>query len=105
MRRTQRIAHNDIEVGFYKGEIIVATVPEYQVRLGLRGLQNCLVVHPGKDHQALSHIRLVLLSLLYRAVVQIQVRQGSEALHRLGAQVAVRHRVAQGCQPHALVHQ
>jgi len=90
---TQRVHDRDLEVRLVEREVVVAAVPQHHVGFRLRLLEDLCVVHARVDDRARSHVRLVLLTLLDRALVQIHVRHRGEALHRLRGKIAVGHRV------------
>jgi len=93
-----------VEVGDVERQVVVAAVPQHDVRLGLGLAQDGPVVDPGVDDDPGVDVRLVLLAFLDGAVVPHEVRVGLEALAGLRSEVAVRHRVADrhDTQPHRL---
>ena len=69
----QRVRDDDVEVGLVERRVVVAAVPQDDVRLLLRLRQDVAVVDAGVDDRAADDVRLVLLDLLDRAVVLLEV--------------------------------
>jgi hypothetical protein len=91
---SQRIDDDDEEVRAVEREIVVAAIPQDDVRLGLGRPQDLGVVHPGVHHSTGVEVGLVLLALLDRRPVEREVLVRREALDPLALEVAVGHRVA-----------
>ncbi len=92
-----------MQVGTEQWQVVVASVPEDDVRLLLGLAQDGLVVHAGEDDPAGIEVRLVLLALLDGGVVPREVVAAGEALHALGDEVAVGHGVTDDHRPVALL--
>ena len=92
---TMRIDDDDVEVGLDERRVVVAAVPEDDVRFLLRRAQDALVVDAREDEVALGEMRLVLLALLDRRVRCLEILIALEPLYRLFRQIAVRHGMAQ----------
>jgi hypothetical protein len=92
---TQCIDEDDVEPRRYEGPVVVSPVPDDDVALALRALEDGRVIHSGKDHPACVHVGLVLLALLDRALPGIEIATSREALNALLRQVTVGHRVSQ----------
>ena len=103
--RPQRIRDDDAHGRPVEREVVVPAVPEQDVALRLRLRQDVGVVDAGVDDRAGRDVRLVLLALLDRGLVAVEVLERRVALHALGVQVAVRHRVPHRDDPLARVLQ
>jgi hypothetical protein len=88
-----RIDDDDVQVGLDERRVVVAAVPEDDVRFLLRRAQDALVVDAGEDEVPLGEVGLVLLSFLDRGVGRVEILVALEPLHGLLRQVAVRHGV------------
>ena len=89
----QRIDQTDQEVGPQEGQVVVASVPEDDVRLGPRAPGDALEVDSREDDSTRRDVRLVLLALLDRAAPRVEVLERGESLHRLRCEIAVGHGV------------
>jgi hypothetical protein len=89
-----RVGHDDPQVGFEKRRVVVAAVPDDDVRLLLGRGEDRRVVGACVHDDAVVDVRLVFFTLLDRAVVQREVVVAREPLHGLLGQHAVGHRVA-----------
>ena len=99
------VRHHDLQPRPVEGQVVVAAVPDDDLRLLLRLGQDGPVVHARVDHAARRDVRLVLLPLLDGAAVPVQVLHDREALDALPRDVAVRHGVADRHHLAALVAQ
>jgi hypothetical protein len=90
---SERVDDHEVQVGPQEGEVVVAAVPDDDVRLGLRLLEDRRVVDAGEDDAAGLQVGLVLLALLVGAAGLLEIRAAGEALHPLGGEVAIGHRV------------
>src|SRR5205085_7223872 len=61
---TMWIDDDDVQIRFDERRVVVAAVPEDDIRLALGCTQDALVVDPGEDEVPLRDVRLVLLALL-----------------------------------------
>jgi hypothetical protein len=78
--RPVRVDDGDVEVGLVERRVVVAAVPDDDVRFLLGLAEDRLVVDAGVDDVARGDVRLVLLALLDGALVLIEVLDGGEAL-------------------------
>jgi len=93
------IDQGDVHVRLIERGVVVAPVPEEDVRLRLDGFQDSVIVDAGEDHAPVGDVRLVLLPLLDRHLVVDQVLLGGEALDPLVQEVAVGHGMAHHSDP------
>ena len=93
--RPVRVDDDDVDVRLDERRVVVASVPEDDVGLLLRLIEDLRVVDAGKDQISLGDVRLVLLALLDRRVGRLEVLVALEALGDLLRQVSVRHGVAE----------
>ena len=84
-----------MQVGLDERRVVVAAVPEDDVRFLLRRPEDALVVDACEDEVALREMRLVLLTLLDRRVGRLEILVALEPLYGLLRQIAVRHGMAQ----------
>ena len=89
------IDNDDQEIGTDERRVVVASVPDDDVRFLLGRTEDALVVDAGEDEIALGDVGFVLLAFLDRRVGGFEILVALEALHRLRRQVAVRHRMTQ----------
>ena len=89
-----RVGHGDPQIRLVERRIVIAAVPDNHVRFLLGLFQYRRVVDARVDDYAVAQVRLVLLTFLDGAVVQVEVVIRCKTLHRLPCQVAVGHRVA-----------
>jgi len=94
-----RVHHRDQQIGRVERKIVVAPVPEQDLRFPLSGLEDPAVVHAGIDHVPRCQQRLELLPLFDGGMKPLQILGGRKALDRLLDQVTVRHRVAHHHHP------
>jgi hypothetical protein len=94
--RSQRVHEHDVHGRPVERQVVVPAVPQKDVALGLGLLEDGPVVDARVDHGSGRDVRLVLLALLDGRVVAIEVRHLGVALHALGGQVPVRHRMPDG---------
>lgn len=92
--RAMRIGDHDVQIGDEEGQIVVAAIPQDDIRLVFGAGEDGGVIHAGEDHVTVIEVRLVLLALLDGGLVQVEVGVAAEALHGLLAQIAVGHRMA-----------
>jgi hypothetical protein len=95
----ERIDENDVEVRAQERKVVVAAVPQQDVRFRLGRRENGGVIDAGEDQRAGADVRLVLLPFLHRAVGVGEVVEGGKSLDRLAGEVAVRHGVTQSHDP------
>ncbi len=100
--RPQGVGHDDLEIGFIEGEVVVAAVPEDDVRFLLGFAEDGLVIDARVDDDPGDDMGLVLLALLDGAFVPVEVGQLGVALDLLDGQVAVGHGMADGGHAAAL---
>lgn len=86
-----RIDHNDLKIGLVERRVIVAAIPQNHVGFFLGGTQNLFVIHTGINHGAFADVRFVLLAFFDRALLQVEIFEGGEALDRLRREVAIGH--------------
>jgi hypothetical protein len=97
-----RVNDRDQEISPIERHVVVAAVPEDNVRF-LFGLTNDhFVIDTGVNHDSRIDVRLVLLALLDRAFVLVEIAQRGEALAGLFGEVAVRHGMTD--RHHLLAH-
>ena len=94
MPRTVRIHDNDFQVGGIEGSIVIASVPQNDIRFFLGPLENFFVVHSRIHHGPLADVRFILFAFLDRALLQVEVLHGGETLHSLRRKVSIRHGMA-----------
>ena len=94
--RAVGIDHRDVQVGLVEGQVVITTVPHNHIGFLLRLAHDRLIIHPGVDHVAAHDMWFIFLPLLDGAFVAVEIGQFGEALHPLGHQVAVGHRMADG---------
>src|SRR4029450_9383787 len=82
-----------VDVRHVEGQIVVPTVPQQHVALGLRLLEDVAVVDTGVDAAAQCCVGLVLLALLDRGIEAVEAPERRVALHPLCLEVPVRHRM------------
>ncbi len=75
-----RVGDADVESRPVERQVVVSAVPEDDLRLGFRHLENPRVIDAGVDHEAAVDERLVLFPLLDRAAVSGEVVIGGESL-------------------------
>ena len=102
MTRPQRIDQDDLQIGPHEREIVVAAVPDDDVRLRLGKSEDAGVVDAGKDDIARTDVRFVLLALLDRALGGVEIAEACEALHRLALEIAIGHGMAHHGDPAGL---
>ena len=85
MSRPQRIDENDVEARSDERKVVVAAVPQDDIRLLLGSLEDAGIVGTGKDQVADGEMRLVLLALLDRCTARHRDRRGSRTAARPGA--------------------
>src|SRR5439155_10613983 len=85
--------YDDLDVRLVEGQVVVAAVPDDDVGLTLRLLQDGAVIDAGIDDRAVLEVRLVFLAFFDGALVPVEVLEGGEALHALLHEIAVGHRV------------
>ncbi len=96
MSRPQRIDENDVEAWSDERKVVVAAVPQNDVRFFLGSFEDAGIVGTGKYQIANGEMRLILLALFDGALCGIEVGQVPEALYGLAFQVAIGHRMADG---------
>ena len=89
----QGVDDSDHHVRAHEREVVVATVPDDDVGLLLRGTEDALVVHARVHDHAHLDGRLVLLALLDGGVAGIDVGQRREPLDSHRLEIAVGHGV------------
>ena len=82
--RAVGVSHDDFEVGPVEGSVVVAAIPQNQLRFLLGLAKNRLVIDARIDHRVLADMRFVLLALLNRAAPGFQVLECGKALDALG---------------------
>lgn len=93
--RTQGVGDHDVQIRAQEREVVVAAIPEDQVRLGLGGRQDPGIVDPGEQQVPGSHVRLVLFTLFQGAVGSVNVLDAGEPLNLLRRQLTIGHGMAQ----------
>src|SRR5687768_1737137 len=96
MARAMGIRHADVQRRFEEGKIVVASVPQDDVRFAFGSAQNLLVVDAGVDDESVLDVRLVLFTFFDRALFRAEVIKRRETLRHLRCKVAIRHRVPHG---------
>ena len=94
MARTMGIHETQVDIGSQEWQIIVPTIPDQHISFRFGDTQNSLIVDPSIDDRALLHVRGVFLAFFNGTVVLLQIVKRRKALHALGGEVAVGHRVA-----------
>src|SRR5690606_36921922 len=89
MAGTVWIDDGDGEIRTVKGEVVVAAVPNEDVRLGLGLLQDLAVVDSRVDDVGPVDVGRVRLARSDGAAVCLEIAVSGEALHRLVFEVAV----------------
>src|SRR2546428_1896813 len=72
MTWTKGVEDSKVDVRFDEWDVVVATVPENDVSLLLRRVQDPVVVYSGKNHETIRNVRFVLLALFNRAFIPVQ---------------------------------
>ena len=85
--RPEGIGHGDVEIRPVERQVVVPAVPEQDIALPLRLLEDRAVVDARVDDRAGVDVRLVLLALLDRHPGPVEVLQRLEALDPLGDEV------------------
>ena len=93
---SQGIDENDMKAWSDERKVVVATVPEDDIRLLRGGLEDAGIVGTGKHQRADGKMRLVLLPLFDRALRGIQIPEALKPLHGLALEMAIGHRMADG---------
>src|ERR1044072_6579761 len=86
------IGDHDLQVGLEKRRVIVAAVPENQVRFLLGTKEDGFVIDSGINHGSVHDVGFVLLALLERALVFLRAGKSCEPLTRLVVKIGVGHR-------------
>ena len=91
--RPEGVQDGDVQVRDVEAAVVVASVPQDDIRrrLGLR--EDGTVVHSREDQVAIVDMGFVLLALLDGGLVEVQVAVGLEPLDRLLLQITVWHGV------------
>lgn len=93
------IHHDEVEIGPEEGGVIVAPVPEEDVRFLFGFPQDALVVDARIDDEALVEERLELLAFLDGAVVAVEILVAAETLADLPGEFPVRHGMSDRDRP------
>ena len=96
MSRSQGIDENDVKAWSDERKVVVAAIPQDDIRLLRGSLEDAGIVGTGKDQIADGKMRLVLLPLFDRALRGIQIPEALEPLHGLALEMAIGHRMADG---------
>jgi hypothetical protein len=89
----QRVDDRDPDVRLVERRVVVAAVPDDHVGLFFGLAEDRLEVDTGEDDVARLDVVFVFFALLDRALVLIEVLHGVVALHALGDEITVGHRV------------
>src|SRR5262249_55015582 len=90
---TARVGHRDVQIGTYEWEVVVAAVPDDDVRFRGDTIDDLGVVHAGEDDLTRFEVRLVFLALIHGARPRCQIGAAREAMDSLPLEIAVRHRM------------
>src|SRR5271167_2047312 len=89
-----RVSHHNLQIASVETCVVVAAVPQDDVRFFFGGAENLLVVDSRVNHRAVLKMRLVFFPFLDRAFIAIQIFAVGEALYGLRLQISIGHRVA-----------
>jgi hypothetical protein len=93
---SQGIDENDMKAWSDERKVVVAAVPEYDIRLLRGGLEDAGIVGTCKHQRADGKMRLVLFPLFDRALLGIQIPKARKPLQGLALEMAIGHRMADG---------
>ena len=91
-----RVSHNNLQVRHIKREVVIAAVPQNNVRFFLGLANNLFVIHTCIDDHTVINVRLIFLALLNGALVFIEIVIICVALNFLCHEISIRHRVTDG---------
>src|SRR5207344_178616 len=91
---TQGVDHDDVQIGPEKWEVVVAAIPDDEIRAGGRLLRDARVVDTREHDVAGRQVRLVLFALFDGAAGGVQILELLEALRALALEIGVRHGMA-----------
>ena len=91
MSGTVRVQHGDVNIRLIECKVVIASIPEDDIRFFFSLTQNRLVVDTGIDDDTIFDVGFILLPLLNGSVLEIEIGECSKPLHPLFNEISIRH--------------
>ncbi len=103
--RTVRIGNHDGQIGLVEGDVIVAAIPQDNIRFLFGLAQDGFVIHTGINNHAVVDMGFVFFSFLDGALILVQIGVLGVALNGLFGQITIGHGMPDGCHAEAHIDQ